>query len=122
MTICTVYRSGISTDDNLRFSVVPDIGSLHRPLFCTKEHFQNHPDSFALPFLLILVLLLCLENMFTFDPFLRYTSPMVLNVVVSGYKQPDWIPSQGIYRLTPADQAPAGSEDLPVQGADSHLH
>ena len=62
------------------------------------------------------------ENVYILTPFFRYTSPMVLSVVVSGYKQPDRIPSQGIYRLTPADQAPAGSEDLPVQGADSHLH
>ena len=54
--------------------------------------------------------------MFTFDPFfLRYTSLMVMNVVVSEFKQ-------GVYRLPPADRALAGSKDLPVQGANSHLH
>ena len=45
--------------------------------------------------------------MFTFDPFLRYTSPMVLNVVVSGFKQLDGTPSQGAYCLLPADRAPS---------------
>ena len=120
------------TDRRLQPTIIyvfghPDIGKLTSTLlFCTKEHFRNHPDCFR-PFL---VLFLCSENMLIFATKMctHAITPQIYKLDgfrmlwSQDFNNLTWSSRRRIYHYTPADQRQWPSDHRPVQGAQSHLH